>query len=644
MDNEQNKQDLPESSNWLDELLASPKSDTELGPDESAVQSAGLTHPDDMALESILAEDWDSVPDPEGADMPLPLSVEDEPAGENLFDEVSDMQQLDVLTDEGSSEEPAEGVDPVDTESADILETEETPAVEEEQPEETDDSSLIVAAVMGEVTEDMLPTDEENGEPAAENEEVAEETAAGEAEETDGDLLAGLEDLPEEMTAEAILAEILAENAAEEEAAVSEDATMYFTPVSGEEAPQESTDVAPPEEKKPEKLKERKVRPKFKKGYGLFGIPHVAATAIWLMIVVVIGLTIGNTLWVCITDLMAFGKPDRSITITITEAEVSTDPAGKKTVNIDAIADKLKDAGLIEYPEVFKFFATKLTDKYLDIDQGTFTLNSKLDYNALINAMVLKEAPREEIDIMIPEGYTCAQIFALLEENGICTAAELEVAAANGELGDYWFLEGVERGSRYCLEGYLFPDTYRFYLNDDPVNVLKKFLDGFDYRFTDVMREKLETMKERTGLDIGIREVVIIASMIEKETADGAESYDISSVIFNRLNDPANYPYLNIDATIVYYLNGNIDPETGMSKPLTEEQMYTDHPYNTYTRRGLPPGAISNPGRNSLDAALDPNQDTGYHYYVFNPQTGVHIFAKTYREHEQNIAYVNSLK
>ena len=121
--------------------------------------------------------------------------------------------------------------------------------------------------------------------------------------------------------------------------------------------------------------------------------------------------------------------------------------------------------------------------------------------------------------------------------------------------------------------------------------------------------------------------------MIEKETANEEEAYTISSVIYNRLSNPGNFLYLNIDATIIYALNGNIDPETGKTKPLTTADYELDHPYNTYTEPGLPPGPISNPGRNSLDAALDPS-DTGYYYYVFDPDIYQHVFSKTLKEHE----------
>ena len=389
-----------------------------------------------------------------------------------------------------------------------------------------------------------------------------------------------------------------------------------------------------------------KSRPKMKKGYGLLGIPHIISTVIWLAITVAIGVSLGRMVWVCAAEVLAFGRPDQEYVLTVTSAD-----------NIETIAQKLKNTGLIQYPGLFKLYA-ELTDAQEDISAGTFTLNSKYDYHALVNAMSYHSPARESISLLIPEGYTCAQIFALLEENGVCTAAELEEYAANGEIKDRWFLEGIERGDKYCLEGYLFPDTYQFYTDDEPGRVIGKFLDNFDNRFTDLMKSKLDPLNERLaavlasrGYDeetiesrkITIRQIVIIASMIEKETSDDAESYEISSVIYNRLTNPANYPFLNIDATLIYALGGNIDPETGKTKPLTYDDLQMDHPYNTYTVKGLIPGPISNPGRNSLNAALDPSV-TDYYFYVYNPNTSKHLFAKTPAEHDKNVNYVRSLE
>lgn len=384
----------------------------------------------------------------------------------------------------------------------------------------------------------------------------------------------------------------------------------------------------------------RKGRPEKKKGYGLFGIPHIVSTILWIVVILAVGVALGRTLWVCCADLMAFGKADQEVTITITEND-----------DIDSISRKLSDAGLVDQPKLFKMFA-QLTGKDDKISVGTFTLNAKLDYNAMIRAMGTYSTGREEVTVMFPEGYSCAQIFQRLEDYNVCTAEELEEYAANGELDDYWFLEGVERGDKYCLEGYMFPDTYNFYTNDSPKRVIEKFLDNFDKHFTDLMKDKLEPLNKQLAATLSsrgygaeyieahkitIREVVIVASMIEKETANDDESYTISSVIYNRLTNPANYPYLNIDAALVYGLGEDYDASVG----LTDESKRVDTPYNTYLYAGLIPGPISNPGQNSLDAALAP-LSTGYYYYVYNPETASHIFAKTLDEHEKNIAKVNS--
>ena len=386
-----------------------------------------------------------------------------------------------------------------------------------------------------------------------------------------------------------------------------------------------------------------KTRPRRKKGYGLLGIPHLLATCVWLALILVIGISLGRVLWLCTADLMAFGKEPTQAIITISDDD-----------NIEAVSKMLAEKGLIRYPGLFKTFA-ELTGKDENISVGTFTLNSRLDYNAMINGMTKYASDREEVTVMFPEGYTCAQIFQLLEEENVCTVAELEEYAANGELDEYWFLEGVERGDKYCLEGYLFPDTYDFYTNDDPERVLEKFLDAFDARFTDIMRERLVSIGEdfalrlaNEGYDqayidshpITIREVVIIASMIEKESSGGEESYNVSSVIYNRLTDSSQPPYLNIDAAVIYGLGGKIDPETGESIPLTETDLQTDTPYNTYLHTGLTPGPISNPGQESLNAAVMPNS-TDYYYYALDPATGEHYFSKTYEEH---LRFLDSLE
>jgi len=380
----------------------------------------------------------------------------------------------------------------------------------------------------------------------------------------------------------------------------------------------------------------RKVRPKRKGGYGLFGLPHLLSTAIWAGLILFIGISLGKVLWLCASDILAFGRQDKSVTITITETDT-----------LDSVTNKLHNAGLIKYPELFKMYAKLAKVEEKDkISAGTFELNTLYDYHALVGGMSATSSYRETVEVFIPEGYTCAQIYALLEEKGVCTAAQMEEYASQSEFSSYWFLEGVQRGSKYCLEGFLFPDTYEFYTNDKPQRIFHKMLSRFDDQFTDEMVAQIDTLNQRLaakyrahglGQDyidqhkMTVKEIVIIASMIEKETAHTGEIRNISSVIYNRLTNPGNYPYLNIDATLVYALDGKTD--------LTAEDKTIDSPYNTYLYKGLTPGAISNPSLFSLKAALDPT-DTNYYFYALDPNAypREHKFFTNYEDHKNFLA------
>lgn len=356
----------------------------------------------------------------------------------------------------------------------------------------------------------------------------------------------------------------------------------------------------------------RKGRPKRKKGEGLLGIPNILVTCVWLALILAIGVTAGRMMWICASEVLAFGREDRVVTLTIYESDTMED-----------IANKLYDNGLIRYKSLFNFYAD-ISDAEEDIQPGIYDLNTRYDYHAMVNAMTPRSS-REVVELTIPEGYTCRQIFALLEENRICTAVDIGAYAASGELDEHWFLEGVPRGSEYCLEGFLFPDTYQFYKNSSPKEALEKMLDNFEFRFSEEMRAQLDALNANvTGGSYGVREVVIVASLIEKESAAPAESPKIAGVIYNRLFRWGDTPaYLNIDAALVYAQGGD---NTTINTQL-------DSPYNTYTNVGLTPTPIANPGLSSLQAALNP-ETHDYYYYVLNPATGMHQFSTTYEEHE----------
>ena len=359
----------------------------------------------------------------------------------------------------------------------------------------------------------------------------------------------------------------------------------------------------------------RKVRPKRKNGYGLFGLPHLVSSLIWIAIVVTAGISLGRLLWICATDVLAFGREDRAVTITINAND-----------DIESIADKLYNSGLIQYRELFLFYAD-LSNAEEKISAGTFELNTLFDYKALVTGMSASSSYRETVKVTIPEGYSCAQIFALLEEKEVCSADELKSYRVQS---DYWFLEGSKEDAEYPLEGFLYPDTYHFYIGDTAKGVFRRFLARFDDIFTEELKGHIATLNNSRGTNYDLYDIMIIASMIEKESAGSSENYEISSVIHNRLSNPSRFPYLNIDATIIYAQGGESETiNTSLNSP-----------YNTYLYKGLPPTPICNPSLLSIQAALAP-ADTKYYYYALDNALGMHHFSNTKAEHD---AFVSSQK
>ena len=496
--------------------------------------------------------------------------------------------------------------------SVESLPAEEPAPSGEEVPEETAEDIIPEEVPLEENTsaEEVLPEETAPEDPFVIPEAAEEITAHEEAMDAYGMVEPGEEApaLDLSLLDDPALSELMTEP--EEEPSQEELLDQEYSDTSGDFDAVFSTEEEPPAP--PTVHPARKGRPKRKKGEGFFGIPNMITTLVWLGLILTIGVTLGRMLWVCAADVLAFGREDKVVTLTIYEADT-----------MDDIVDKLYENGLIRYKGLFNLYAS-ISDAEEEIRPGIYDLNTRYDYHALVNFMS-PSSTREVVEIMIPEGYTCRQIFALLEENKVCTAVDLASYAATGELDEYWFLQDVERGDMYCLEGFLFPDTYEFYKNDSPRNILQKMLNNFDYRFGEELRAQIDVLNQKvTGGTFTVREVVIVASLIEKETASASESATIASVIYNRLFDWGNTPaYLNIDASIVYGQGGD---NSVINTKL-------DSPYNTYTNIGLTPTPIANPGLNSLRAALFP-ADTNYYYYVLNPATWSHQFSTTLAEHE----------
>ncbi len=343
-------------------------------------------------------------------------------------------------------------------------------------------------------------------------------------------------------------------------------------------------------------------------------------TAIYIISVLLGAVLLALGVWLAADDIFGLTDGDRMVTVTVAEND-----------DVASVTDKLEAAGLIRYKTLFRLYCS-LTHAEEKIDPGVYELNDYYDYMALVNGMIAGSTSRKTVTVTIPEGYEVNQILRLLADNGTADYDDLCDAAANAAF-DYDFLAGLPTGDVSRLEGYLFPDTYEFYMGDDAATVLGKFLRNFDNKLTEDLYDQLDVLNARLaaeGLDksLTMHDVITVASMIEKEAATSGERTSIASVIYNRLCSDL-FPNLQIDATVQYAL--------GERKAiLTYEDLNVDSPYNTYRYEGLPAGPIACPGLSSIKAALYP-ADTGYYYYALDAD-GTHHFSKTLLEHEQFLA------
>lgn len=359
----------------------------------------------------------------------------------------------------------------------------------------------------------------------------------------------------------------------------------------------------------------------------------ILAIILWFVIVIGSSYLFASVGWMLANDLCALNKPEQEASIEIPEEWINVTKQienGDGTVeertvcDVKKVAETLKEEGIIQYEWLFRLFAWvyKGDEK---ITQGTYVLNSDMDYMALVRAM-RTTGRAVTVDVSIPEGYSVKQIIALLAENGVATEEALTDAAANYVFEDYAFVDNENLGDIRRLEGYLYPDTYNFYVGGKASVALNSMLSNFNKKVysNEELAPLLEAAMER-GYDLDA--IINIASLIEKET-DGSDRSKIASVIYNRLENAAETAYfLQIDAALVYAVGREITQEdyTGL-----------DSKYNLYKYAGLPPTPIANPGLASINAALQP-ADTDYYFYVLGPD-GKHIFNETLKGHQQTIA------
>lgn len=286
-----------------------------------------------------------------------------------------------------------------------------------------------------------------------------------------------------------------------------------------------------------------------------------------------------------------------------------------KGATLSTVADSLYENGVIRSKLWFRYKGQEIAR---DIKPGNYKIASGLDIEDIF--IIIQQGEEEkQVSITFPEGFILYQFAQRIEESGLGSADEFIEATNDYFISkDYTF----DTGNLYFnMEGYLFPDTYYFSEDQSMDQIVSKLVSTMESIFT----EEYKLRAEELGLTF--HELLTIASLIEREAYNDAERAAISGVIYNRLEIGM---LLQIDATVIYGLG---EGKEHMTRVLYSD-LEKDNPYNTYKNAGLPPGPIASPGRNSIEAALYP-EDHDYFYYVLGDDG--HVFSKTYDEHQRNV-------
>ncbi len=265
------------------------------------------------------------------------------------------------------------------------------------------------------------------------------------------------------------------------------------------------------------------------------------------------------------------------------------------------IAASLVAEHLIKSRAAFEIWAV-LNGSATVLKPGNYRLSRSMTSREIIAE--LTAGSRREISVTIPEGLSSYEIEKILTDAGVIETGGI-----------------VGLKSSTTIEGMLFPDTYRFFTDSEPQEVVNKFLENFKAKAGPLLEGK---NSPETNL--------ILASLVEKEVPDFEDQRIVAGILKKRI--AAGVP-LQVDATICYIKATRSYPDNPPCYPLSPLDFKIDSPYNTYLHRGLPPGPIGNPGVSAINAALNP-QKSPYWYYLSEPATRKTIFSKTLDEQEEN--------
>lgn len=358
--------------------------------------------------------------------------------------------------------------------------------------------------------------------------------------------------------------------------------------------------------------KEMKAREKVKgrNNRGLF-------RCVWISMILLVSIALTRYLMVGVDDLLAVSRASGSAQVELEE-----------NCSVGDVADVLKEQGVINNSFFFTMYCL-VTGADDGFGQGSFTLDTNLDYEAIINYLQTTGNRQDVVTITFPEGLSLLEVAQKLEENEVCTVEEVLEAANSGEYDNYDFINAIdnEEDRYYKLEGYLFPDTYDFYKGEDPKIALGKMINNCQNRFSKETRDEIQEQ------GYTIDEVLTLASIVQAEATDEKDMRMVAGILINRLENGASRDIyrLECDSTTYY-------PYRSKSQVPEEERDTFKSTYDTYTIEGLPPGPICNPGMDAIQAVLEPSSESAGMYYFCHDADGNAYYASTWSQHEANLA------
>ena len=308
------------------------------------------------------------------------------------------------------------------------------------------------------------------------------------------------------------------------------------------------------------------------------------------------------------------------------------------------IGRALQQQGIIRSAQIFRLYVRQqgVADT---LQYGTFELSSAMSYDEIITALQQTQDDRETVRVTFPEGITATQFAARMEEAGLCTADEFLDVANNADFSqfEFWAHRDEDPAQFMKSEGYLFPDTYDFFVGDDVYNMVARIYQEFNTKY---LENDLQGKAEAMGFTL--TQYVTLASLVQEEAGGAEHQADVAAIFMNRMAEGSPVPRLESNTSSYIqndndnnYLNNTVAKVLGGWENIPQEVI---DGYDTYSREGLPVGPISNPG---LDALLNTTRyaesqyyGNGYYFFVTDIN-GNYYFNQTAEAHE---AQVDELK